>query len=179
MNAIGRLQLLTAQMHLEPAEDALCPKLSQRKQDEVYISSAALPNGKRISLLKTLLTSACERNCYYCPFRAGRDMRRATFKPDEFARVFMYMHKSGVVEGIFLSSGVVNAVGPAINVQVAVPLVVLLAAATLTAVGGAVDAKLWHYPERTFDVEDPDRTFKVGKQVRVFKVEVDNRESDP
>jgi len=35
-------------------------------------------------------------------------MRRATFKPDEFARVFMYLHKSGAVEGIFLSSGVVN-----------------------------------------------------------------------
>ena len=108
MNTLGRLQLLTSQMHLEPAEDALCPKISPRKQDEVYISSAALPNGRRISMLKTLLTSACERNCNYCPFRAGRDMRRATFKPDEFARVFMYLHKSGAVEGIFLSSGVVN-----------------------------------------------------------------------
>ena len=108
MNAISRLKLLTAQMHLEPAEDALCPKLSQRKQDEIYLSSAALPNGKRISLLKTLLTSVCERNCYYCPFRSGRDMRRATFKPDEFARVFMHLHNSGAVEGIFLSSGVVN-----------------------------------------------------------------------
>ncbi len=108
MNAIDRLRLLTSQMHLEPAEDTLCPKLSTRKQDEVYISSAALPNGKRISMLKTLLTSACERNCYYCPFRSGRDMRRATFKPEEFARVFMYLHKSGAVEGMFLSSGVVN-----------------------------------------------------------------------
>ena len=108
MNAISRLQLLTSQMYLEPAEDALCPKLSTRKQDEFYISSATLPNGKRISMLKTLLTSACERNCYYCPFRAGRDMRRATFKPDEFAQTFMYLHKSGAVEGMFLSSGIVN-----------------------------------------------------------------------
>jgi predicted DNA-binding helix-hairpin-helix protein len=95
-------------MHLEPAEDALCPELSPRKKDEVYISSAALPNGKRISLLKTLLTSACERNCYYCPFRAGRDFRRATFQPDEFAQMFMYLHKADAVEGIFLSSGVVG-----------------------------------------------------------------------
>jgi len=108
MNAIDRLRLLTSQMHLEPAEDALCPKLSPRKQNEVYVSSAALPNGNRISLLKTLLTSACERNCYYCPFRAGRDMRRATFKPDEFARIFMYLHNSGAAEGMFLSSGVFN-----------------------------------------------------------------------
>ena len=105
---MDRLQLLTSQMHLEPAEDALCPKISPRKKNEVVISHAALPNGKKISLLKTLLTSVCERNCYYCPFRAGRDLRRATFKPDEFAKLFMYIHKSGAAEGIFLSSGVIN-----------------------------------------------------------------------
>jgi predicted DNA-binding helix-hairpin-helix protein len=67
-----------------------------------------MPNGKRISLLKTLLTSACERNCFYCPFRAGRDMRRATFKPEEFARTFMAIHQGGIAEGVFLSSGIVG-----------------------------------------------------------------------
>jgi predicted DNA-binding helix-hairpin-helix protein len=106
MESIDRLRLLSSQMHLEPAEDAHCPKLSARKKDEVYLSSAAMPNGKRITMLKTLLSSACERNCYYCPFRAGRDFRRATFQPDEFARLFMYLHKAGAVQGIFLSSGV-------------------------------------------------------------------------
>jgi predicted DNA-binding helix-hairpin-helix protein len=70
------------------------------------ISYAAMPGGKRIALLKTLLTSACERNCYYCPFRAGRDFRRATFKPDEMARAFMELHRSRVAEGFFLSSGI-------------------------------------------------------------------------
>ena len=108
MSELSRLQLLTQQMHLEAAEDVHCPQISARKQDEVYISKAMLPNGKRISLLKTLLTSVCERNCYYCPFRSGRDFRRATFRPDEFAKLFMYMHKVGKVEGIFLSSGVVG-----------------------------------------------------------------------
>jgi predicted DNA-binding helix-hairpin-helix protein len=53
-----------------------------------------------------LLTSACERNCYYCPFRAGRDFRRATLKPDEMARVFMGMQAAGLVQGMFLSSGI-------------------------------------------------------------------------
>ncbi len=102
------MQLLTQQMHLEPAEDAHCPQLSVKKQDEVYTSRAALPNGKQIVMLKTLLSSVCERNCYYCPFRAGRDLRRAAFNPDEFAKLFMYMHKTGKVEGVFLSSGVFN-----------------------------------------------------------------------
>jgi predicted DNA-binding helix-hairpin-helix protein len=57
-------------------------------------------------LLKTLLSSVCERDCFYCPFRAGRDFRRATFKPDEFAGLFSKLNQSGMAEGVFLSSGV-------------------------------------------------------------------------
>lgn len=108
MSELSRLLLLSQQMHLEPAEDYNCPQISTRKKDEVYVSRATLPNGNQISLLKTLLTSVCERNCFYCPFRSERDFRRASFKPDEFAKLFMYMHKTGKVEGIFLSSGLVG-----------------------------------------------------------------------
>jgi len=108
MSELSRLHLLTQQMDLEHAEDVNCPQLSNRKKSEIYFSKAVLPNGKRISLLKTLLTSVCERDCYYCPFRSKRDFRRATFQPDEFARMFIYLHKIGNVEGIFLSSGVVD-----------------------------------------------------------------------
>jgi predicted DNA-binding helix-hairpin-helix protein len=106
--ALETLHLLTSQMHLEPAEDQGCPKLAPQRKDDVHISSAQLPNGQRIKLLKSLLTSACERNCYYCPFRAGRDFRRATFKPDEMAHTFNLLHRAGAVEGIFLSSGIVQ-----------------------------------------------------------------------
>ena len=105
---MDRLHLLTAQMHLEPAEDAQCPNLTPRKQNAIFVSPAVLPNGKRISLLKTQLTSVCERNCFYCPFRAGRDFRRATFSPDEFGQIFMSLYKAHIAEGIFLSSGLVN-----------------------------------------------------------------------
>jgi predicted DNA-binding helix-hairpin-helix protein len=108
MSDLLKFHLLTQQMHLEVAEDARCPQVSPRKKDEVYISKAMLPNGKHISLLKTLLTSVCERNCYYCPFRSDRDYRRATFQPEEFAKLFMYMNQIGKVDGIFLSSGVVG-----------------------------------------------------------------------
>lgn len=79
---------------------------SQAKKESLGISYAAMPGGKRIALLKTLLTSACERNCFYCPFRAGRDFRRATFKPDEMAKAFMELYRSRVAEGFFLSSGI-------------------------------------------------------------------------
>ena len=67
---------------------------------------AAMPGGKRMPLLKTLLTSACERDCNYCPFRAGRDFRRVTLSPQELAEGFDRIHRSGKVQGLFLSSGV-------------------------------------------------------------------------
>jgi predicted DNA-binding helix-hairpin-helix protein len=112
MDSLERLGILSEKMDLEPAEDLGCPKISPtthqstKLRHEPLVSEAVMPNGKRMRMLKTLLTSACERNCYYCPFRAGRDFRRATLKPDEMARVFMGMHAAGLVQGMFLSSGV-------------------------------------------------------------------------
>lgn len=106
MDSFDRLQLLSDMMHLEPAEEVGCKPLSTHQQRAVNISHAITPGGKPIPLLKTLLTSACERNCYYCPFRAGRDFRRATFKPEELAQTFMAIHRAGLAEGMFLSSGI-------------------------------------------------------------------------
>src|SRR5512139_2039927 len=107
MDLIDRLKLLSSHMELEPAEDAGCPA-GVKKDHDPFLHQAALPNGKKITLLKTLLTSACERNCYYCPFRAGRDFRRATFKPDELASTFIALHQAGITQGIFLSSGIIR-----------------------------------------------------------------------
>jgi predicted DNA-binding helix-hairpin-helix protein len=108
MEAFEKLKILTSQMHLEPAEDSTCMQLSTRKQDKISVSVAVLPNGKRISLLKSQLSTVCERNCYYCPFRSGRDFQRATFNPEEFARLFISLYHARIAEGIFLSSGIVN-----------------------------------------------------------------------
>ncbi len=105
--------MLTDQMELEPAEEhrenhAASPPacFTPKQRDAVYVHPAQLPNGKTVKLLKTLLSSACERDCFYCPFRAGRDFRRATFKPDEFANLFIQLNQAKIAEGIFLSSGI-------------------------------------------------------------------------
>lgn len=108
MDAISLLENLSSEMGIELASDSPNPGLSERKQSALCVSDALLPNGKRITLLKTLLTSACERNCFYCPFRAGRDFRRATLKPEEMASALMSFYRAGIVGGIFLSSGVRN-----------------------------------------------------------------------
>jgi predicted DNA-binding helix-hairpin-helix protein len=80
--------------------------LSQQKKNALGLHDAVVPGGKRVRLLKTLLTSACERNCFYCPFRAGRNFRRATFKPEEMATTFAQLHRANIAEGFFLSSGI-------------------------------------------------------------------------
>ncbi len=108
MELMEKLKLLGPATCFEPAEEVGARQPPARKDDDLAgaIHNAVMPGGKRIALLKTLLTSACERNCTYCAFRQGRDFRRATFTPDELACLFMRLHKKGIAEGVFLSSGV-------------------------------------------------------------------------
>lgn len=134
-DALEKLERMSAQMTLEPAEEhapasnphatAACGhtpadlarafgtaaertsvSVKEPKKNSLGIHHAIMPGGQRIALLKTMLTTVCERNCNYCPFRKGRDFRRATFRADEMASVFAQLHRSRVVEGLFLSSGV-------------------------------------------------------------------------
>ena len=111
MNALDTLVELSSQMDLEHAEEtrgepAKPACFSPKEKRAAFVYPSQLPNGKQVKLLKTLLSSACERDCFYCPFRAGRDFRRATFKPDEFAGMFMKLNQANIAEGIFLSSGI-------------------------------------------------------------------------
>ena len=112
MNALDTLVELSSQMELERAEEkrgldtsredhaghsttsepARPACFTPKEKRAAFVHPAQLPNGKKTILLKTLLSSACERDCYYCPFRAGRDFRRATFKPQEFAELFMKLN---------------------------------------------------------------------------------------
>lgn len=72
------------------------------------ISHVATPQGQK-PILKAMMTTACERNCYYCPFRAGRSSaKRFTFTPDEMAATTTHMTRAGLVDGLFLSSGIIK-----------------------------------------------------------------------
>ncbi|MGD8457823.1 MAG: hypothetical protein PVF83_15680 [Anaerolineales bacterium] len=109
MEILERLSLFSDEMDLEADSERECkPTIQGKELEEIPITEATLPNGKRIKLLKTMLTSACENNCFYCPFRAGRDMKRASFTPDELAQTFMRLFTAKAVEGLFLSSGIIN-----------------------------------------------------------------------
>jgi predicted DNA-binding helix-hairpin-helix protein len=116
VDLLEKLKLLGPPTCFEPAEEIGVPQPSTRKDDDLSgaIHNAVMPNGRRIALLKTMLTSACERNCTYCAFRQGRDFQRATFTPDELAQLFMGLCHKGIAEGVFLSSGVVGG-GPRVQ----------------------------------------------------------------
>ena len=72
------------------------------------ITNVSTPTGKK-PILKAMLTTACERNCFYCPFRAGRSKtKRMTFAADEMAGAFDTLQRADRVQGIFLSSGIIK-----------------------------------------------------------------------
>jgi predicted DNA-binding helix-hairpin-helix protein len=57
-------------------------------------------------LLKVLMTNKCSHDCKYCANRAQRQKTIAEFHPMELAQSFMIMQKQGLVDGLFLSSGI-------------------------------------------------------------------------
>lgn len=124
MDTFEKLAGLNTAMRVEAAEDARIgtPPACYRPQaapvstaggcedpaEGLPITMAALPNGRRMPILKSLMTSACERNCNYCCFRAGRDLRRVTFKPEEMAGAVVRLTQKNVIQGAFISSGVIG-----------------------------------------------------------------------
>lgn len=129
MQTIIKLKDIATHMDLEPAEEVapnpvletqptqiapcgqVVPKAPKKRVDSqkgLGVHQAIVSGGKTIPLLKTMLTTACERDCYYCPFRAGRRYRRTTFKPEEMAQTVSDLYRAGLVKGLFLSSGIIG-----------------------------------------------------------------------
>ena len=63
-------------------------------------------DGRCVSLLKVLQSSACRYDCAYCVNRRSNDTPRATFQPRELADLTMAFYRRNYIEGLFLSSAV-------------------------------------------------------------------------
>jgi putative DNA modification/repair radical SAM protein len=66
------------------------------------------PDGRCISLLKILLTNACNYDCLYCVNRASSNVPRARFTIDEVVRLTIDFYRRNYIEGLFLSSGIIR-----------------------------------------------------------------------
>jgi predicted DNA-binding helix-hairpin-helix protein len=106
LEQLGNTTLFEPSGDQPQAEQKRVPYQS-RSLDEC-ITHVVTPKGKK-PILKTMMTTACERNCFYCPFRAGRSKtQRMTFSPDEMAGAFDTLQRANRVDGIFLSSGIIK-----------------------------------------------------------------------
>lgn len=74
----------------------------------VGICHSYTPDGRCVSLLKILLTNYCIYDCQYCVNRASSDVPRARFTVDEVVYLTIEFYKRNYIEGLFLSSGIVQ-----------------------------------------------------------------------
>lgn len=65
-------------------------------------------DGRCISLLKVLFSNKCVYDCQYCVNRRSAECRRASFEPEEIARLTIEFYRRNYIEGLFLSSAVGN-----------------------------------------------------------------------
>ena len=65
-------------------------------------------DGRCVSLLKILMTNHCIFDCKYCINRCSNDIRRACFTPKEICELTVEFYKRNYIEGLFLSSGIIN-----------------------------------------------------------------------
>ncbi len=112
-DALQKLTLMGDVTLYEPAGDSPYAERNNRVPYQSgslaeCITHVSTPKGSK-PLLRTMVTTACEKNCFYCPFRAGRGKtKRMTFKPDELAKAFDDLQHAKLADGIFLSSGIIN-----------------------------------------------------------------------
>ncbi len=72
------------------------------------ICHAYAPDGRCISLLKILLTNSCVFDCLYCINRRSSNVRRARFTVEEVVTLTLGFYRRNCIEGLFLSSGIIN-----------------------------------------------------------------------
>ena len=66
------------------------------------------PDGRCISLLKVLLTNACNYDCLYCVNRTSSNVPRARFTIEEVVKLTLDFYRRNYIEGLFLSSGIIR-----------------------------------------------------------------------
>lgn len=66
------------------------------------------PDGRCISILKILFSNWCVYDCLYCVNCVSSDVPRARFRVDEVVQLTLDFYRRNVIEGLFLSSGIIQ-----------------------------------------------------------------------
>ena len=76
--------------------------------DGTGICHSYTPDGRCVSLLKILLTNFCIFDCQYCVNRVSSDVPRARFSVQEVVDLTLDFYRRNYIEGLFLSSGIIQ-----------------------------------------------------------------------
>src|SRR5436309_4862430 len=100
--------------------DASCASSGTTKRDSrggglgsttgAGICHSYTPDGRCVSLLKILLTNYCIYDCQFCVNRVTSDTPRARFTVDEVVNLTIEFYRRNYIEGLFLSSGIIQSV---------------------------------------------------------------------
>jgi len=112
MNTEKKLEILGSAAKYDICASTAAPERRPTNQNDFGSNAPAgichsyTPDGRCVSLLKVLMTNACQNNCKYCVNRRDNDFPRASFEPEELAKLFVELYRRNYIEGIFLSSGI-------------------------------------------------------------------------
>ena len=104
MSTLEKMKVLT-----DSAQYDLCDYVNHNKSSQVNLPGiyhATGHNGCQIPLFKTLLTNECKNDCKYCINQSKRNFTRLELAPRELAKAFLSYYNRGLVNGLFLSSGI-------------------------------------------------------------------------
>lgn len=104
LDSADKLEILVAEARFDVSECSGAPRTGVSRLR--FIHRAAVPGRGTTPLFKVLYTNSCINDCAYCSNQVGRDTRRASFTPDELARLFMDLLNRHLATGLFLSSGI-------------------------------------------------------------------------
>ncbi len=76
--------------------------------ERIGICHSYTPDGRCVSLLKILLTNHCVYDCQYCVNRVTSNVPRARFTPEEVVWLTLEFYRRNYIEGLFLSSGIIQ-----------------------------------------------------------------------
>jgi predicted DNA-binding helix-hairpin-helix protein len=104
MNILEKAQILTNSGEYDSCGPKACEVKVNSGLGGIYYAKA---EHKTCRLFKTLMNNTCKFDCKYCGNSSGScKKKKASYKPDELAKIFMHLHKTLDVEGLFLSSGI-------------------------------------------------------------------------
>ena len=116
MTTLEKMKILT-----DSAQYDLCDYVSHNKSSQINlpgIYEATGHNGCKIPLFKTLLTNKCKNDCKYCINQSKRNFTRLELSPEELAKAFLGYYNRGIVNGLFLSSGISGDVDSTMDKQI-------------------------------------------------------------